>query len=139
MRVLIGLILGATAMVSAADASEFTAVCSDISGVRVDEDTTGLSFDKDAIKGATWTMTFSDHESEVRMIMQNSASSGGRQFTQSGIKISQNPLTWVSVLGGAVWTYSFYTQGKLLVTQHTTGNDDRSLSGKLMTAKCRPG
>lgn len=121
--------------------ANYTAVCENITGVRVDDIGSKVEYDGDQVRGGTWTFRWSDENQEVHMIMQNSRSAGGAQFTQPGYRITKggNEVTFISPLSEAVWVYTIYGNGgnRLLVTQHTTTATGDRLSGKMMTGVCR--
>jgi len=125
-----------------AHSEEFGAVCENIAGVRIDDEGSGPKLDSDQVKGGTWTFRWSNTNNDVQMIMQNSRGAGGAQFTQSGIRITndKSSVTFVSFPGKAVWVYTIYhgSGENLLVTQHTTTATGEKLSGKMMTGNCHP-
>lgn len=122
-----------------AEAASYTAVCRNISGMRVDSDGTKINSESDRVTGAVWVFNWNDADRSVRMDLQHS---GGARLTQSGAHVAtiEGAVTFVSVLSGAVWTYTIYPNGRdnLLVTQHTTTNTGAALAGKLMTGVCTP-
>lgn len=132
-------LIAALTLTTPASAKTFTAVCSNIQGYRADLEQSGFAWDRDFLRDATWTFTWQSGQDEVHMVMQHSASAGGRQFAQSGFKIQDldSHITVISPLRGAVWVYSIYMVGALVVSQHTTDNTNLLPSSKLMTGSCR--
>jgi hypothetical protein len=132
-------IIASLTVAASASAKTFTAVCSNIQGTRVDLEQSGFTWDKDRLRDTAWTFTWQSDQDEVFMVMQNSASAGGKQFSQRGFKIQDldSHVTIISPLPGAVWVYTIYTVGGLVVSQHTTDNTNLLPSAKLMTGSCR--
>lgn len=142
-KIVLWTITACLSLCSPALSRTYTAVCENIGGVRVDETGSGAELDKDEVKGGTWTFRWSDENNQVQMIMQNSRGAGGAQFTQPGVRITNEAgnVTFVSLPDGAVWVYTLYPHegDNLLVTQHTTTTKGDRLSGKMMTGQCRGG
>jgi hypothetical protein len=142
MNIKIGLcaVSACLGLVTPALGTNYTAVCEDIAGVRVDDTGSGLELDKDQVRGATWTFRWSDENPTVEMIMQNSRGAGGAQFTQQGMRLTDGAIvTIASTLQEALWVYTIYRNGgnRILVTQHTTTATGDRLSGKMMAGVCR--
>lgn len=123
---------------------ELSLLCTNIQGVRVDDDgSRAYEWDKDGITGVVWEFTISPNSKTVSMKLANARSVGGAQHHVARVQLDTGgQMTFSVVLGGAVWTYSLYRRsptGKvgLLATQHSTTNTDERVSGKMMTGECR--
>jgi len=138
-NLIIPLAVATLALSAPASAKTFTAVCSNIQGTRVDLEQSGFAWDKDRLRDASWTFSWQSDQDEVFMVMQNSAAAGGKQFSQRGFKIQDldTHVTIISPLPRAVWVYTIYMVGSLIVSQHTTDNTNILPSAKLMTGSCR--
>jgi len=131
---LIALALGA----NPAMARQFSAVCSNLSGMRVDDHAAEPAFTRDAIEGAPWTYTWNVETKKATLTLPASLSSDGRPHTQQGMVSFHRGgfFTIVSSLPGAVWTHAIYADtGRLLVTQSTTKNS-AALSGRMLVGTC---
>ena len=106
-----------------ASARQWSAVCSNLTGVRVDDQVTEPAFTQDAIKGASWAYSWNPDTKKAFLILPASHASDGRSHKQEGVVSSHRGgfFTIVSSLPGAVWTHTIYTDsGRLLVTQSPT-------------------
>ena len=138
MRLLIPALIALTLGADPAAARQFSAVCSNLSGVRVDDTAPEPVFTRDAIAGATWTYTWNVETKKASLTLPASTSSDGRPHTQPGVVSFHRGgfFTIVSSLPGAVWTHALYTDtGRLLVTQSTTKNS-ADLSGRMLVGTC---
>jgi hypothetical protein len=121
-----------------ASARQWSAVCSNLSGVRVDDQGTVPAFVQDAIPGASWAYSWNTDTRKAALILPASHASDGRSHKQEGVVSSHRGgfFTIVSSLPGAVWTHTIYTDtGRLLVTQSTTRNS-AALSGRMLVGTC---
>ncbi len=142
MKVGLWAVAACMSLCSPALSRTYTAVCENISGVRLDDTGSQVELDNDQVRGATWTFRWSDENPAVEMIMQNSRGAGGAQFSQQGMRLTDGAIvTIASTLQEALWVYTIYRKGgnRLLVTQHTTTATGDRLSGKMMAGVCRGG
>lgn len=136
------LLLAACAVLATVNESSAKAVrivCQDIAGMRVDDDPgRPNTWERDSVAGAVWTFFIDDNDRNVKMVLQNSRSSGGGVVQQDGFLVQNSPglVVVITPLDAAFWAYSFMPGGRLLVTQHTTNNAS-GLSGKMMTGSCK--
>ena len=120
-------------------AQQFSAVCSNLSGMRVDERGGQPSFSRDAVEGASWAYTWDLKSKKATLIFQTSKAAGGLPNTQKGTVSAHRGgfFTMVTSLPGAVWTHTIYADsGRLLVTQSTTKNS-ADLSGRMLVGTCK--
>jgi hypothetical protein len=132
---LIALTLGA----DPASARQFSAVCSNFAGVRVDDSPTQPAFKQDAVVGASWAYTWDVETRKATLTLPASLSSDGRSHKQEGVVSFHRGgfFTIVSSLPGAVWTHAIYADsGRILVTQSTTKNS-ADLSGRMLVGTCK--
>jgi len=142
MKVGLWAVAACLSLCSPAISRTYTAVCENITGVRLDDTGARVELDNDQVRGATWTFRWSDENPSVEMIMQNSRGAGGAQFTQQGMRLTDGDIvTFASTLQEALWVYTLYRNGgnRILVTQHTTTATGDRLSGKMMAGVCRGG
>src|SRR3954468_10223573 len=121
-----------------ATAQRFSAVCSNLSGTRVEDQGTRPRFDPDAVRTTPWAYTWDLKTSKATVTFQSSRSATGKPFNQTGTVSSHRGgfFTIVSLLPGAVWTHTLYADtGRLLVTQSTTKNS-ADLSGRMLVGTC---
>ena len=121
-----------------ASASQITAVCKDISGIRLDDEAGSLKIDKDRLVGVSWAYTGDSETNDGTLILQNSRSAGSNpRVEKAPVKqMRSDHWTFVSVLSDGVWVHSLYpATGRLLVMQSTSGNTN-ALAGKMMSGKC---
>ena len=121
-----------------ASARQWSAVCSSLSGVRVDDQATEPTFTQDAVKGASWAYSWNTDTKKAILTLPASHASDGRSHKQEGVVSSHRGgfFTIVSSLPGAVWTHSIHTDTRrLLVTQSTTRNS-AALSGRMLVGTC---
>ena len=139
MRSLIPALIALPLAASSAAAQQFSAVCSNLSGMRVDERGGQPTFSRDAVEGASWAYTWDLKSKKATLIFQTSAAAGGRPNTQNGVVNFHRGgfFTIVTPLPGAVWTHAIYADsGRLLVTQSTTKNS-ADLSGRMLVGTCK--
>ena len=122
---------------SPAAAQQFYAVCSNLSGTRVEDQGSKPRFVSDAVSGASWTYAW-DLKTNKATVTFPTKASGGQPNTQKGTVSFHRGgfFTIVSLLPGAVWTHTIYADtGRLLVTQSTTKNS-ADLSGRMLVGTC---
>ena len=135
MRLLFPALVALTLATSPATARQFSAVCSNLSGVRVSDS----AFTPDAVEGASWAYTWDVETKRATLIFQTSKAAGGLPNTQKGtVSVHRGGFfTMVTSLPGAVWTHTIYADsGRLLVTQSTTKNS-ADLSGRMLVGTCK--
>ena len=139
MRSLIPALIALTLGTCPVAARQFSAVCSNLSGVRVNDNATRHAFTPDSIDGASWAYTWDVETKQATLIFQTSKAAGGLPNTQKGsVSFHRGGFfTIVSSLPGAVWTHAIYADtGRLLVTQSTTKNS-ADLSGRMLVGSCK--
>ena len=139
MRLLIPALIALTLATTPAAARPFSAVCTNLSGMRVTDNGTEPAFTRDAVAGASWAYTWDVDTKRATLTFPASLSSDGRPHTQKGLVSFHRGgfFTIVSELPGAVWTHAIYTDsGQLLVTQSTTRNS-ADLSGRMLVGTCQ--
>ena len=122
---------------SPATAQQFSAVCSNLSGTRVEDQGSKPRFEPDAVSGAPWIYGW-DLKTKKATVTFPTKASGGQPNTQKGTVSFHRGgfFTIVSLLPGAVWTHVIYADtGRLLVTQSTTKNS-ADLSGRMLVGTC---
>ena len=140
-RYVIPALLALTLAAEPASARQWSAVCSNLSGVRVDDQVTEPAFTQDAVKGASWAYSWNMDTKKAVLTLPASHASDGQSHKQEGVVSSHRGgfFTIVSSLPGAVWTHTIYTDtGRLLVTQSTTRNS-AALSGRMLVGTCTIG
>jgi len=123
---------------SPASARQWSAVCSNLSGVRVDDPGAEPTFTQDVLKGASWAYSWNTDTRKATLILPASHASDGRSHKQEGVVSVHRGgfFTIVSSLPGAVWTHAIYPEtGRLLATQSTTKNGT-VLSGRMLVGTC---
>jgi len=138
MRPLIPVAIALALGTDPAAARQFSAVCSNLSGMRVEDSAAESAFRRDAVAGAAWTYSWDMESKKATLTFPASQSSDGRPHTQQGIVSFHRGgfFTIVSALPGALWTHAIYTDsGRLLVTQTTTKNS-AELSGRMLVGTC---
>ena len=71
-----------------ASARQWSAVCSDLSGVRVESPGTESAFAEDAVKGATWIYTWDPSSKKGSLTLPASHASDGKAHKQDGVVTS---------------------------------------------------
>jgi hypothetical protein len=135
MRLLIPALVALTLTTCPVAARQFSAMCSNLSGVRVSDS----AFTPDAVEGASWAYTWDVETKKATLIFQTSKAAGGLPNTQKGTVSAHRGgfFTMVTSLPGAVWTHTIYADsGRLLVTQSTTKNS-ADLSGRMLVGTCK--
>lgn len=120
-----------------ATAQQFSAVCSNLLGTRVEDQGSKPRFEPDAVSGAPWVYGW-DLKTKKATVTFPTKASGGQPNTQQGTVSFHRGgfFTIVSLLPGAVWTHVIYADtGRLLVTQSTTKNS-ADLSGRILVGTC---
>jgi hypothetical protein len=139
MRLLIPALVALMLTTCPVAARQFSAVCSNLSGVRVSDTGTRHAFTPDAVEGASWAYTWNVETKQATLIFQTSKAAGGLPNTQKGTVSAHRGgfFTMVTSLPGAVWTHTIYADsGRLLVTQSTTKNS-ADLSGRMLVGTCK--
>ena len=110
-RILIPTLIALTLSTNPSNARQWSAVCSNLSGVRVDDQGAEPAFTQDAIKGASWSYSWNTATKRATLILPASHASDGRSHKQEGVVSSHRGgfFTIVSSLPGAVWTHTIYT------------------------------
>lgn len=130
--------LVALTLTDAASARQWSAVCSNLSGVRVDDSGGEPAFAEDSVKGASWTYSWDTTTKKATLILPASHASDGKAHKQEGIVSVHRGgfFTIVSSLPGAVWTHAIYPEtGQVMASQSTTRNGTR-LSGRMLVGTC---
>lgn len=138
-RVLIPALIALTIISNPASARQWSAVCSNLSGVRVDDPGTEPAFSQDAVRGASWAYTWNTATKKGTLTLPASHASDGRAHKQEGVVNVHRGgfVTIVSSLPGAVWTHAIYPEtGRLLAFQSTTKNG-AALSGRMLVGTCQ--
>jgi len=138
MRLLVPALLAAALGADPAAARSFSATCSNLSGMRVEDAAGDQAFRRDAVAGAAWAYTWDVDSKKATLTLPAAQSSDGRPHTQPGVVTFHRGgfFTIVSTLPGAVWTHAIYADsGRLLVTQTTTRNG-AELSGRMLVGTC---
>ena len=128
----------AATLVTPASARQWSAVCTNLSGMRVDEADAEPAFTEDAVRGAAWTYTWDTASKKARLTLPASHASDGKAHRQDGVVSAHRGgfYTIVSSLPGAVWTHAIYPEtGRLLATQSTTKSGTR-FSGRMLVGTC---
>jgi len=137
-RLLIPVLIALTLVTSPASARQWSAVCSNLSGVRVDDPGAEPTFTQDVLKGASWAYSWNTGTRKATLILPASHASDGRSHKQEGVVSVHRGgfFTIVSSLPGAVWTHAIYPEtGRLLASQSTTKNGT-VLSGRMLVGTC---
>lgn len=127
------------ALASPAHARQWSAACSNLSGVHVDDGGDQPAFTADAIQGATWVYSWNTDTKKATLTLPASHASDGKPHKQEGVVSSHKGgfFTIVSSLPGAVWTHAIYPEtGRLLAAQSTTKNG-AALSGRMLVGTCK--
>ena len=127
------------ALANPAGAREWSAVCSNLSGVRVEDAATEAAFSEDAVAGATWTYSWNTTSKRASLLLPASHASDGKPHKQEGVVTAHRGgfYTIVSSLPGAIWTHAIYPEtGRLLASQSTTKGGTR-LSGRMLVGTCK--
>jgi hypothetical protein len=138
-RILILTLIALTLSTNSANARQWSAVCSNLSGVRVDDPGTEPAFSQDAIRGASWAYTWNTATKKATLTLPASHASDGRRHKQEGVVSVHRGgfFTVVSSLPGAVWTHAIYPDtGRVLASQSTTKNG-AVLSGRMLVGTCK--
>lgn len=85
MRLLISAMIALTLGADPVVGREFSAVCSNLSGVRVNDNGTRHAFTPDAVAGASWVYTWNVETKKAALTFPASPASGGRSHTQKGV------------------------------------------------------
>ena len=137
-RILIIALVALVFFPNPASARQWSAVCSNLSGVRVDDPGSEPAFTQDAVKGASWAYSWNTATKKATLILPASHASDGRSHKQEGVVSAHRGgfFTIVSSLPGAVWTHAIYPDtGRLLASQSTTKNG-AVLSGRMLVGTC---
>jgi hypothetical protein len=129
----------ALTLISPANARQWSAICTNLSGVRVDDPGGEPAFSEDAIKGASWAYSWNTATKKATLTLPASHASDGKSHKQEGVVSAHRGgfYTIVSSLPGAVWTHAIYPEtGQLLASQSTTKSGTR-LSGRMLVGTCR--
>ena len=121
-----------------ASARQWSAVCSNLSGVRVNESAADSAFTEDAIKGAAWVYKWDTATKKATLTLPASHASDGKSHKQEGLVSAHRGgfYTIVSSLPGAAWTHALYPEtGRVLATQSTTKSGTR-LAGRMLVGTC---
>ena len=138
MRLLVPVVMALALGADPAAARQFSAVCSSLSGMRVEDRAAEPAFTRDAVAGASWAYTWNVETKKATLTLPASQSSDRRPHKQEGVVTFHRGgfFTIVSSLPGAVWTHAIYVDtGRLLVTQTTTKNS-AELSGRMLVGTC---
>lgn len=130
--------LVALALATPASARQWSAVCSNLTGVRVEDDGQNPAFTQDAIQGASWAYRWDTVTKKATLTLPASHAFDGKPHQQDGVVSPHRGgfYTIVSSLPGAVWTHAIYPEtGRLLATQSTT-KSGTSLSGRVLVGTC---
>lgn len=141
MRRILTTALLTLAIATPAVAKPWTAVCSNLVGVRADDVGGRAGFGEDAIKGATWTYTWNTATKKAALTLPASHASDGKAHTQDGTVSAHRGgfFVIVSTLPGAVWTHALYPEtGQVLAVQSTT-KDGTRLAGRMLAGTCTMG
>lgn len=128
----------ALTLVTPASARPWSATCTDLSGVRVEDSAAEPAFTEDAVKGASWVYTWDTATKKATLTLPASHASDGKPHKQEGVVSVHRGgfFTIVSSLPGAVWTHAIYPEtGRLLASQSTTKSGTR-LSGRMLVGTC---
>src|SRR4051812_25500102 len=109
-RLLIPVLIALTLVTSPASARQWSAVCFNLSGVRVDDPGAEPTFTQDVLKGASWAYSWNTDTGKATLILPASHASDGRSHKQEGVVSVHRGgfFTIVSSLPGAVWTHAIY-------------------------------
>jgi hypothetical protein len=136
--ILILALVGLTPVTHPASARQWSAVCSNLSGVRVDDPGAEPAFAQHAVRGASWAYSWNTDTKKATLTLPASHASDGRSHKQEGVVSVHRGgfFTIVSRLPGAVWTHAIYPDtGRLLASQSTTRNG-AVLSGRMLVGTC---
>ncbi len=128
----------ALTFVTPASARQWSAVCSDLTGVRADDNGAEATFTQDAVKGATWAYSWNTETKKATLTLPASHASDGKSHKQEGVVSAYRGgfFVIVSKLPGAVWTHAIYPEtGRVLASQSTT-KSGTSLSGRMLVGTC---
>jgi hypothetical protein len=123
---------------TSAGAKPWTAICTNLSGVRVDDPGAEPAFTEDSIAGASWAYSWNTETKKATLTLPASHASDGKAHKQDGTVTGHRGgfFTIVSSLPGAVWTHAIYPEtGRLLASQSTTKSGTR-LSGRMLVGTC---
>lgn len=132
-------LLAAAAVAAPAQARQWTATCSDLAGMRIEDRGGENAFKGDAIRGATWIYQWDSATRKGTLTLPASHASDGKAHKQEGTVTSHRGgfFTLVSSLSGAVWTHALYPEsGRVLATQSTTAGGT-ALSGRMLVGNCQ--
>jgi hypothetical protein len=121
-----------------ARARQWSAVCSDLSGVRVDDSGSEPAVTEDAVKGASWAYRWDTATRRGTLTLPASHASDGKPHKQEGsVTVHRGGFfTIVSSLPGAVWIHAIYPEtGRVLAVQSTAKGGTR-LSGRMLVGSC---
>lgn len=116
-----------------------TAICRDPAGYSVGYESGRPEWEKDGIRGATWSYTWNTASQEARLVLQ---SVGGQPVSEKALAVASESgfVTFVVRYPRALWVHTLYLRaGAVIVSQHSDGRGSTidSASGKLMTLSCR--
>ena len=78
-------LIALTLATSPASARQWSAVCSNLSGVRVDDPAAEPTFTQDVLKGASWAYSWNTDTRKATLILPASHASDGRSHKQEGV------------------------------------------------------
>ena len=137
-RFLVPALIALTLVTYPASARQWSAVCTNLSGVRIDESGTEPAFAQDSARGASWAYSWNTDTKKATLTLPASHASDGRSHKQEGVVSVHRGgfFTIVSLLPGAVWTHAIYPEtSRLLAVQSTTRNG-AMLSGRMLVGTC---
>ena len=140
MRTIIIALL-ALSVAAPAGAKPWSAICSNLAGMRADDTGGQASFIEDAVKGASWTYAWNTATKKATLTLPASHASDGKAHTQDGTVSTHRGgfFVIVSTLPGAVWTHALYPEtGQVLAVQSTTKAGTR-LAGRMLVGTCAMG
>jgi hypothetical protein len=122
-----------------AEAKVFSASCSNIHGLRMDDTGSKVETDTDGLKGTTWAYSWEVGSNEATLILQSTRGTSPVTERAFAHMLPGGKVSFISMLNGATWVHTLYTtNGKLLVSQHTgVGSNTDRLSGKMMIGDCQ--
>ena len=137
-RILIPTLISLTLVTNPAWARQWSAVCSNLSGVRVDDPGTEPTFTQDAVKGASWAYSWNTDTKKATLTLPASHASDGRSHKQEGVVSVHRGgfFTIVSSLPGAVWTHAIYPDTRRLLAFQSTTRNGAVLSGRMLVGTC---
>jgi hypothetical protein len=137
-RILILALVGLTPVTHPASARQWSAVCSNLSGVRVDDPGAEPAFAQHAVRGASWAYSWNTHSKKATLTLPASHASDGRSHKQEGVVSVHRGrfFTIVSLLPGAVWTHAIYPETSRLLASQSTTRNGAMLSGRMLVGTC---